>query len=177
MLPLALKPMAVSYLFDLSLKNLLLLKDSHITVFFGSFHKLMKAVHLFVHAPFFCKCGYFCSTLILPTSKYCSNSSDIFFSQALNGKLLKTRDKNTRRDIQKELRTLSKEERKRQQLAVKDVIKNADVVLSTLTGAFSHKLDSTSFDLVIIDEAAQALEIACWIALLKVMTIGISVCT
>lgn len=89
--------------------------------------------------------------------------------QALNGKLLKTKDKSARREIQKELRTLSKEERKRQQLAVTDVIKNADVVLTTLTGALSHKLDNTSFELVIIDEAAQALEIACWIALLKVM--------
>lgn len=87
----------------------------------------------------------------------------------MNGKLLKTKDRNTRRDIQKELRTLSKEERKRQQLAVIDVIKSADVVLTTLIGAFTKKLDSTSFDLVIIDEAAQALEIACWIPLLKVM--------
>ncbi|XP_044468454.1 DNA-binding protein SMUBP-2 isoform X2 [Mangifera indica] len=87
--------------------------------------------------------------------------------KTLSGKLLKAKDKNSRREIQKELRTLSKEERKRQQLAVTDVIKNADVVLTTLTGAFSRKLDNTSFDLVIIDEAAQALEIACWIALLK----------
>lgn len=51
-----------------------------------------------------------------------------------------------------------------------DVIKNADVVLTTLTGALSRKLEGTSFDLVIIDEAAQALEIACWIALLKVIS-------
>ncbi|CAI0438191.1 unnamed protein product [Linum tenue] len=87
--------------------------------------------------------------------------------KALNGKLLKTKDKNTRREIQKELRTLTKEERKRQQLAVMDVIKTADVVLTTLTGAATRKLDSTSFDLVIIDEAAQALEIACWMPLLK----------
>ncbi|PQP99080.1 DNA-binding protein SMUBP-2 [Prunus yedoensis var. nudiflora] len=58
--------------------------------------------------------------------------------KALNGKLLRTKDKNTRREIQKELRTLSKEEP-----------------------------GNTSFDLVIIDEAAQALEIACWMALLK----------
>ncbi|KAL5538142.1 hypothetical protein UlMin_022594 [Ulmus minor] len=87
--------------------------------------------------------------------------------KALNGKLLKTKDKSTRREIQKELRNLSKEERKRQQLAVTDVLKNADVVLTTLTGAVSRKLDNFSFDLVIIDEAAQALEIACWIALLK----------
>lgn len=64
---------------------------------------------------------------------------------------------------------MSKEERNRQQLAVTDVIKNSDVVLTTLTGAFSRKLNNISFDLVIIDEAAQALEIACWIALLKVM--------
>lgn len=98
-----------------------------------------------------------------------SSSHSIF--QALNGKLLKTRDKNARRDIQKELRTLSKEERKKQQLAVTDVIKNADVVLTTLTGAVSQKLENTSFDLVIIDEAAQALEIACWIALLKVIVL------
>uniref|UniRef100_A0A0D9VVY9 DNA helicase n=1 Tax=Leersia perrieri TaxID=77586 RepID=A0A0D9VVY9_9ORYZ len=87
--------------------------------------------------------------------------------KVLNSKLLKAKDKNTKRDIRKELRTLAKEERKRQQLAVADVIKNADVVLSTLTGASSKKLDGTTFDLVIIDEAAQALEMACWIALLK----------
>lgn len=91
------------------------------------------------------------------------------FLQVLNGKLLKVKDKNTKRDIRRELKALSKEERKRQQLAVTDVIKNADVVLSTLTGSLSRKLDGTSFDLVIIDEAAQALEIACWIALLKVI--------
>lgn len=74
-----------------------------------------------------------------------------------------------KRDIRKELRTLAKEERKRQQLAVTDVIKNADVILTTLTGASSRKLESTTFDLVIIDEAAQALEVACWIPLLKVL--------
>ncbi|CAO2822194.1 unnamed protein product [Amaranthus hypochondriacus] len=87
--------------------------------------------------------------------------------KALNAKLLKTKDKGTKREIMKELRSLSKEERKRQQLAVTDVIKNADVILTTLTGALTKKLDKTTFDLVIIDEAAQALEIACWIALLK----------
>lgn len=92
--------------------------------------------------------------------------------QVLNGKLLKTRDRNTRRDIQKELRTLSKEERKRQQLAITDVIKSADVILTTLIGAYSKKLESTSFDLVIIDEAAQALEIQCWIPILKVILRG-----
>lgn len=88
--------------------------------------------------------------------------------QALNGKLLKVKDNNTKRDIRKELRILVKEEKKRQQLAVTDVMKNSDVVLTTLTGAFSRNLDANTFDLVIIDEAAQALEISCWLALLKV---------
>nr|XP_016441859.1 PREDICTED: DNA-binding protein SMUBP-2-like isoform X2 [Nicotiana tabacum] len=87
--------------------------------------------------------------------------------KTLNGKLLKAKDRNAKRDIRRELKALSKEERKRQQLAVTDVLKNADVVLTTLTGALSKKLDGMSYDLVIIDEAAQALEIACWIALLK----------
>ncbi|XP_078153290.1 DNA-binding protein isoform X1 [Carex rostrata] len=87
--------------------------------------------------------------------------------KALNGKLLKTKDRNAKREIRKELRNLAKEEKKRQLLAVADVIKNADVVLTTLTGAVSRKLDNYSFDLVVIDEAAQALEVACWMALLK----------
>ncbi|XP_066385310.1 uncharacterized protein [Miscanthus floridulus] len=87
--------------------------------------------------------------------------------KVLNSKLLKAKDRNTKRDIRKELKTLAKEERKRQQLAVTDVLKNADVVLTTLTGASSKKLYGITFDLVVIDEAAQALEVACWIALLK----------
>lgn len=87
--------------------------------------------------------------------------------KALNGKLLKAKDRNAKRDIRRELKSLSREERKRQQLAVTDVIKNADVVLTTLTGVLTKKLDGLSFDVVVIDEAAQALEIACWIALLK----------
>ncbi|XP_049392982.1 uncharacterized protein LOC125857434 [Solanum stenotomum] len=87
--------------------------------------------------------------------------------KALNGKLIKAKDRNAKRDIRRELKSLSREERKRQQLAVTDVIKTADVVLTTLTGVLTKKLDGLSFDVVVIDEAAQALEIACWIALLK----------
>ncbi|XP_062211739.1 uncharacterized protein LOC133912829 isoform X2 [Phragmites australis] len=87
--------------------------------------------------------------------------------KVLNSKLLKAKDRNTKREIRKELKTLAKEERKRQLLAITDVLKNTDVVLATLTGASSKKLDGITFDLVVIDEAAQALEVACWIALLK----------
>lgn len=85
----------------------------------------------------------------------------------MNNKLLKTKDRSSRRDIMKELRNLSKEERQRQKQAVSDVLKNSDVILTTLTGALSRQIDGMVFDLVIIDEAAQALEVACWIAILK----------
>ena len=89
--------------------------------------------------------------------------------QALNVTLLKAKDKRSRGDIRRELRKLAKEERQRQQQAVSDVIKDANVILSTLTGSLSHQLKDVSFDVVIIDEAAQALEIACWMAMLKVI--------
>ncbi|MCO5594805.1 hypothetical protein L7F22_048839 [Adiantum nelumboides] len=87
--------------------------------------------------------------------------------KALNLKLLKTKDRRSRGDIRKELRHLAKEERQRQQQAVADVIKDASVVLTTLTGSLSYQLQDVNFDIVIIDEAAQALEVACWMAILK----------
>ncbi|KAG0596165.1 hypothetical protein M758_UG230200 [Ceratodon purpureus] len=87
--------------------------------------------------------------------------------KVLNNKLLKAKDRRTRGDIRRELRSLGKEERQRQQQAVADVIKDSAIVLTTLTGALTRQLRDTTFDIVIIDEAAQALEIACWIALLK----------
>ncbi|TVU03872.1 hypothetical protein EJB05_50585 [Eragrostis curvula] len=80
-------------------------------------------------------------------------------AQALNSKLLKAKDRNTKRDIRKELKTLAKEERKRQQLAITDVLKNADVVLTTLTGASSKKLNGITFDLVVIDELLRLLSV------------------
>lgn len=91
-----------------------------------------------------------------------------FLIQALNNKLLKTKDRRSRGDIRRELRHLAKEERQRQQQAVSDVIKDSSVVLTTLTGSLSYQLQEVDFDVVIIDEAAQALEVACWMAILKV---------
>lgn len=41
-----------------------------------------------------------------------------------------------------------------------------NVVLATCVGAASRLLREMSFDLVVIDEAAQALEAACWIPLM-----------
>ncbi|GJP51811.1 hypothetical protein CLOM_g10946 [Closterium sp. NIES-68] len=87
--------------------------------------------------------------------------------QQLSGKLLKTKMRRERGDIQRELRRLGKEERQRQQRAVEDVLKDSNVILTTLTGCMSRNLEPLTFDLVVIDEAAQALEVSCWAALLK----------
>ncbi|CAM6098544.1 unnamed protein product [Calypogeia fissa] len=87
--------------------------------------------------------------------------------KGLNGQLLKAKDRKTRGDLRKELRYLAKEEKNRQQDAVSDIIKESAVICTTLTGALSYHLKQTTFDVVVIDEAAQALEVACWIALLK----------
>lgn len=47
-----------------------------------------------------------------------------------------------------------------------EVINNAQVICCTLSGALHPHLQSQTFDVAVIDEAAQALEAACWSALL-----------
>lgn len=47
-------------------------------------------------------------------------------------------------------------------------MRGTDVVLATTTGAGDHNLRNfNEFDWVVIDEAAQGLEAACWIAIQK----------
>jgi ATP-dependent RNA/DNA helicase IGHMBP2 len=48
-----------------------------------------------------------------------------------------------------------------------DVFNKAQVITSTLVGANHYTLKNTEFDIAIIDEAAQALEPSCWIAINK----------
>lgn len=57
--------------------------------------------------------------------------------------------------------------RTREKGVVQTLIKNANVVLSTLNGAASRVLQFEEFDTVLIDEASQALEAESWIAALK----------
>lgn len=47
------------------------------------------------------------------------------------------------------------------------MVRNSKVVLTTLNGAASRNLEHEQFDTVLIDEAAQAVEAECWIAILK----------
>ncbi|BGP18100.1 hypothetical protein JCM10213_004750 [Rhodosporidiobolus nylandii] len=72
-----------------------------------------------------------------------------------------------RRKMWEEVRELRKEFRKRQGGIANEVLGKAKVVLATTHGAGGRSLDKFDFDVVIIDEAAQATEPACWIPILK----------
>jgi len=72
-----------------------------------------------------------------------------------------------RRESQAELKALRKEVRNREKMVVQGIIQSRNIVLCTCVGASSKLLNNISFDMVIIDEAAQALEASCWIPLLR----------
>lgn len=88
----------------------------------------------------------------------------------LNARLFKLgrKDRAERTQLRRDLRQLGKEERQRQERAVTDVLASASVVCTTLTGVGVRHIEKLPpFDVVVIDEAAQALEPACWAALLR----------
>ncbi|XP_077549705.1 DNA-binding protein SMUBP-2-like isoform X2 [Haemaphysalis longicornis] len=66
---------------------------------------------------------------------------------------------------------LRKELKERERRAIGRILANAHVVLSTLTTASSdgplRNLPESHFDVAVIDECSQALEVACWMALLR----------
>ncbi|KAL3659184.1 hypothetical protein V7S43_015762 [Phytophthora oleae] len=86
---------------------------------------------------------------------------------AMQTKLQKTRDKSARFQLRRELKANRKEIRVREQKVVGEIVQHSNVVFATNVGAASKLLKDVTFDLVIIDEAAQALEVSCWIPILK----------
>ncbi|XP_041053108.1 DNA-binding protein SMUBP-2 [Carcharodon carcharias] len=87
------------------------------------------------------------------------------------GKLKKTRERGEKVHFRGEIKTLKKELRAREEAAIVQILKKASVVLATNTGASNDGplklLSNDYFDLVVIDECAQALEASCWIPLMK----------
>ncbi|RKO97084.1 P-loop containing nucleoside triphosphate hydrolase protein [Caulochytrium protostelioides] len=82
-------------------------------------------------------------------------------------KIQKPKHRAERRDLWREHRTLRKELRVREARAVEEVLAESQVVLCTLSGAATRVLRHSAFDVVIIDEIAQAMEAECWIAIAK----------
>jgi DNA polymerase alpha-associated DNA helicase A len=79
----------------------------------------------------------------------------------------KTRNGREKRAIYGDLKELRKEFRERESKCVDNLVTGSKVVLATLHGAGGHQLKNQKFDIVIIDEASQALEAQCWIPLLR----------
>ncbi len=69
--------------------------------------------------------------------------------------------------LYKEARALSNEARALEDYMVSDVLRMAQVVVTTLVGVESRYLEGKKFKTVIIDEAAQALEPATWIPICR----------
>jgi len=65
------------------------------------------------------------------------------------------------------MKSLRKEYRERERKCVGNLVAGSKVVLATLHGSGGFQLRSEEFDVVIIDEASQALEAQCWVALLS----------
>lgn len=86
---------------------------------------------------------------------------------AKQSSIRKTRNGRERRAIYGEMRELRKEYREREGRVVADLVKESKVMLSTLHGAGGWNLKNERFDVVVVDEASQALEAQCWIPVLS----------
>ena len=86
---------------------------------------------------------------------------------AKQASIKKTRSGRERRAIYTDMKDLRKEYREREKQCVTSLVQGSKVVLATLHGAGSFQLRDEKFDVVIIDEASQALEAQCWIPLLS----------
>ncbi|KAI9064437.1 P-loop containing nucleoside triphosphate hydrolase protein [Trametes sanguinea] len=72
-----------------------------------------------------------------------------------------------RKKMWEEVRALRKEYRQREGGVVESVLKDSQVVLATCHSSGGRQLRNQSFDVVIIDEATQALEAVCWVPIFK----------
>jgi superfamily I DNA and/or RNA helicase len=72
-----------------------------------------------------------------------------------------------RQELRQEARELVSDARRIEAQVVEHILDSATVLCATLTGLDGQVLGDRAFDLVVIDEAAQAIEPACWIAILR----------
>jgi len=84
--------------------------------------------------------------------------------QALR-RLQRAKNRQDRAAARNEVRDLRGERRQLERAITRGLVDAAEVVLATTTGAFDADIGERRFDRVVVDEAAQALEAACWIPL------------
>ncbi|NTS39297.1 AAA family ATPase [Flavisolibacter sp. BT320] len=76
-------------------------------------------------------------------------------------------EREQRKALFTEARNLVREVEKTEQYIVDDILSKADVITATLVGASHYTVRNLRYHTVVIDEAGQALEPACWIPILK----------
>lgn len=76
-------------------------------------------------------------------------------------------EREQRKTLFEEARNILKEAANTEQYILDDLLSKAQVITATLVGANHYTIRDRRFDTVVIDEAAQALEPACWIPILK----------
>lgn len=76
-------------------------------------------------------------------------------------------EREQRKALFNEARNISKEIERTEQYIIDDVISGANVITATLVGANHYTIRQLRYETVVIDEAGQALEPACWIPILK----------
>jgi superfamily I DNA and/or RNA helicase len=97
--------------------------------------------------------------------------------QSLNKAVDKSKDRSERNSMRREVRELQRALRERERRAITESLQSTEVLCCTLVNAASKLMDqfggdnstsnSRGFDVVVIDEAAQALEVACLLPLIK----------
>ena len=76
-------------------------------------------------------------------------------------------EREQRKALFAEARNISKEIERTEQYIIDDVLSKANIITATLVGANHYTVRHLKFGTVVIDEAGQALEPACWIPILK----------
>lgn len=76
-------------------------------------------------------------------------------------------ERKMRNDLRQEARSLEKEAKALSIYAEQKILDACPVIACTLIGSTDDRLENIQFDYVIIDEAAQALEPACWVPIKK----------
>lgn len=76
-------------------------------------------------------------------------------------------EREQRKALFAEAKNITKEVDKTEDYITEDILAKADVVTATLVGANHYSVRNRRYNTVVIDEAGQALEPACWIPILK----------
>jgi ATP-dependent RNA/DNA helicase IGHMBP2 len=76
-------------------------------------------------------------------------------------------EREQRKALFAEARNIREQVEQTEQYIIDDVLRKANVITATLVGANHYTIKNLRFDTVVIDEAAQSVEPACWIPILK----------